>query len=181
MTAMRKPVLQLNASYEPLRIVTARRALTLITKGVAVVEIPSGAMVYPGIYVPSVIRLRNYRHIPIRIQVVSRRNIFMRDGYRCMYCGHRFAGSELTLDHVIPRSHGGGNSWENLVACCRKDNLRKADRTPAQAGMKLIRRPLPQNIHTPRFVLKAFGSEIEEWGRYLYSDSDGDQRYALRG
>ena len=181
MSVLRRPVLQLNASYEPLRIVTARRALTLITKGVAVVEVPTGTRVYPGIYLPSVIRLRSYRHVPIRMQIASRKNIYIRDGHRCMYCGAKLMAAELTLDHVIPRSQGGSNAWDNLVACCRKDNLRKADRTPEQAGMKLIRRPLPQNIHTPRFVLKALGSEIKEWGRYLYANSDGDQRYAVRG
>src|ERR1039458_2507358 len=116
MNLMRKPVLQLNASYEPLRIIAARRALTLITKGVAVVEVPTSTIVYPGIYLPSVIRLRTYRHVPIRMQVMSRKNILLRDGGRCMYCGQR--SDELTLDHVIPRSRGGQNTWENLVACC---------------------------------------------------------------
>jgi hypothetical protein len=179
MSLMRRPVLQLNASYEPLRIISAKKALTLITKGVALVELPTSKMIYPGIYLPSVIRLRTYRHVPIRMQVASRKNIYIRDGHRCMYCGRSFAGQELTLDHVIPRSKGGANSWDNLVAACTKCNHRKADRTPDEAGMKLLRRPLPANIHTPRFVLKALGSEVSEWGRYLYADSEGDKRFAF--
>jgi 5-methylcytosine-specific restriction endonuclease McrA len=174
---IRRAVLQLNASYEPLRIISAKKALTLITKGVALVEVPTSIKVYPGIYLPSVIRLRNYRHVPIRLQQVSRRNIILRDGSRCQYCGQRFESAELTLDHIIPRSRGGRNEWSNLVAACKKDNHRKADRTPEEAGMVLLRRPIPQTIHTPRFLLRSLGSEISEWGPYLYQDSEGDRRF----
>lgn len=181
MSVLRRPVLQLNASYEPLRIILARRALTLVTKGVAVVEVSTHRMIYPGVYLPSVIRLREYKHIPIRARLVSRKNIFVRDGYKCQYCGHRFHASDLELEHIIPRCQGGRNTWENLVAACRGCNSRKDGRTPEQAGMRLIRRPLPANIHTPRFMLKALGSEVEEWSRFLFNDSDGDRRYAGRG
>ena len=136
MNVMRRPVLQLNASYEALRIIPAMRALKLVTTGKATVELATKKLVYPGIYLPSVIRLLVYRHVPVRLQVTTRRNILMRDSYRCQYCGQKFHGSELTLDHVIPRAQGGKNSWENLVACCRKDNHRKADRTPDEAGSR---------------------------------------------
>ena len=139
MSLMRRPVLQLNASYEALRIIPAMRALKLVTTGKATVELATNKLIYPGIYLPSVIRLLVYRHVPVRLQVTTRRNILMRDAYRCQYCGLKFHGSELTLDHVIPRAQGGKNSWENLVACCRKDNHRKADRTPEEAGMPLLR------------------------------------------
>jgi 5-methylcytosine-specific restriction endonuclease McrA len=176
---IRRAVLQLNASYEPLRIITAKKALTLITKGVAQVEVPTSIQVHPGIYLPSVIRLRTYRHVPIRLQVVSRRNIILRDGSRCQYCGERLESSELTLDHIIPKSRGGRNSWDNLVAACKKDNHRKADRTPEEAGMKLLHRPLPQTINTPRFLLRSLGSEVNEWGPYLFTDHEGDKRYAF--
>lgn len=175
---MRRPVLQLNASYEPLRIIPARKALTLITKGVATVEVPTSTMIYPSIYLPSVVRLRYYKHVPVRMQQVSRRNIFTRDGNRCMYCGlagHKAGG--LELEHVIPKSRGGRNVWENLVASCRRCNQRKKDRTPEEAGMTLIHRPLPSSIHTPRFILRSLGSEVEEWSRFLYNDSMGDQRF----
>ena len=181
MNLMRRPVLQLNASYEPLRVIPARRALTLITKGKAVVEVPTSTEIYPGIFLPSVIKLRVYKHVPIRMQVVSRKNIFMRDGERCMYCGQKFRPQELTLDHIIPRSRGGKNSWDNLVACCAKDNHKKGDRTPEEAGMHLIHKPLPQSIHTPRALLRSMGLEVIEWGRYLYADSEGEQRLVARG
>ena len=176
MNLMRRPVLQLNASYAAVRIVPARRALTLITKGVALVEVATDIQVHRGIYLPSVIRLRTYRHIPIRMQVVSRKNIFLRDGERCLYCGERFKTSELTLDHILPKSRGGDGSWGNLVSCCKKDNHRKGDRTPEEAGMKLIHKPLPQNIHTPRFLLRSMGMEVNEWSKFLFVDSTGEQR-----
>ena len=179
MNLMRRPVLQLNASYEALRIVTAKKALTLVCKGVACVEVPTNIQAHPGIFIPSVIRLRAYRHVPIRMQVVSRKNIILRDGERCLYCGEKFKPQDLTLDHVIPKSRGGDNSWTNLVSCCRVDNHRKADRTPEEAGMKLIRRPLPQTVHTSRWLLKTLGAEVNEWGPYLWSNSEGDKRFAF--
>lgn len=169
----------LNASYEALRIVTLKKALTLLTKGVATVEVPTDILIHRGlgIYAPSVIRLRTYRHVPIRMQVVSRKNIFLRDGERCMYCGERFRPQELTLDHIVPRSRGGKNSWDNLVACCAKDNHRKGDRLLEEAGMQLIHKPLPQSIHTPRFLLRSMGMEVsQEWSRFLWADSEGEKR-----
>ena len=168
MNLMRTPTLLLNASYEAIRIVTARRALTLITKGKAVVEVDTDKMIYPGVYLPSVIRLRTYRHVPVRFQVVSRKNILLRDGGRCMYCGQKLKNQDVTLDHVIPRSRGGASSWENLVACCKADNHRKSDKLPEEVGMKLIRRPLPQTIHTGRWILRTLGEEEPLWRKYLY-------------
>ena len=176
---MRRPTLMLNASYEPLRIVSVKKALTLITKGVALVEVPTDVLIHRGlgIYAHSVIRLRTYRHVPIRLQVVSRKNIFLRDGERCMYCGERFKTRELTLDHIIPKSRGGSPSWSNLVSCCAKDNHRKGDRTPEEAGMELIHKPLPQNVHTPRFLLRSMGMEISQgWSKYLWVDSKGETK-----
>src|SRR5271157_5523339 len=119
MNVMRRPVLQLNASYEALRIIPAMRALKLVTTGKATVELATNRMIYPGIHLPSVIRLLVYRHVPVRLQVTTRRNILMRDSYRCQYCGLKFHGSELTLDHVIPRAQGGknaGRGWNAAVA-----------------------------------------------------------------
>jgi 5-methylcytosine-specific restriction endonuclease McrA len=173
---MKKPVLQLNASYEAIRIVSAKRALTLITKGKAFVELPTKIQVYPGVFLPSVIRLKTYRHIPIRLQLVTRKNLYARDGNTCMYCGEKFHGADLTLDHIIPKSRGGDGSWHNLVCACKKCNHRKADRTPEEAGMKLLRRPLPASINTGRHVLRSMGLEVHEWGKYLYADSKGEQK-----
>jgi 5-methylcytosine-specific restriction endonuclease McrA len=182
MALIRKATLLINASYEPLRIISMKKALTLITKGVAVVEVSTDILVHSGlgIYAPSVIRLRNYRNVPHRMQQVSRKNIFVRDGYRCLYCGTKKKdGSELELEHVLPRSRGGRNTWDNLVSSCRDCNRNKGDRTPEEAGMKLIHRPLPASVFTARFLLKQLGSEIAEWDQFLFKDSKGDTRYAF--
>ena len=175
---MRKPVLVLNASFEAIRIVAARRAMTLLCKGAATVEVPTDIEVYPGITLPSVIRLRVYRHIPIRLQLVTRRNLYIRDAYRCLYCGKKFHADELTLDHVVPKSKGGLSNWDNLVTACQPDNKRKADRTPEEANMPLLHRPLPLTVHTSRHVLRAMGSEVPAWGRFLWHDNEGDRRFA---
>jgi 5-methylcytosine-specific restriction endonuclease McrA len=176
MNLNRHVTLQLNASYEPIRLISGKRALTLITKGKAVVELPTKIQVYPGIFLPSVIRLRTYKHIPIRLQVVTRKNLYLRDGNVCQYCGNKFRGEELTLDHIIPKSRGGKQAWENLATCCAPCNRRKDDRTPEEAGMKLLHRPLPASVHTGRHILRSMGLEVREWGKYLYADSKGEQK-----
>jgi len=155
--------------------------LTLLTKGKAVVVVPTSIRVYPGIYLPSVIRLVEFAKVPYKMQVISRKNIFTRDGYRCMYCGLSKTAAELELEHIIPKSRGGLKTWEHIVAACRKCNSRKNDRTPEEAGMTLIHRPLPATIHTPRFLLKSVGKEVVEWGPYLFMDSDGDRKYVTVG
>ena len=177
MNLMRKPVLQLNRYLEPLRIIYARHALTLITKGKAVVVVPTSIRVYPGVYLPSVIRLVEYAKVPYKVPQATRKNIFTRDGYRCMYCGAHKAGSELELEHILPRSRGGKNEWSNLVSACRKCNSRKNDRTPEEAGMPLIHRPLPATVHTPRGILRTLGQQVNEWRPFLFVDSAGDQSW----
>ena len=174
---VRRTVLQLNQSFEPLRIVTPRTALLLVTKGKARVVVPTSIQIYPGVFLPSVIRLTSYAHVPYKRPVPSRKNIFNRDGHRCMYCGRRANKNKvvLELEHIIPKSKGGPNSWHNLVASCHECNQKKRDRTPEEAGMTLIHRPLPATIHTSRFVLQQVGAEITEWEPYLWKDSKGEQ------
>jgi len=173
---IRRTVLMLNASYEPLRIISAKKSLTLLTKGVAVVEVPTKIQVHAGIYLPSVIRLRHFRNVPHKRPVPSRKNIFTRDGFRCLYCGAKAPKVVLELEHIVPRSRGGANAWDNLCASCHDCNQKKRDRTPEEAGMKLIHRPLPATVHTGRFVLKTMGNEIAEWGPFLWKDSKGEQK-----
>ena len=175
---IRRAVLTLNASYEPLRIVSMKKAMTLLTKGVAVVEVPTDILIHRGlgIYAPSVIRLRNYANVPHKRPIPSRKNIFVRDGYKCLYCGAKAPRVVLELEHVIPKSKGGPNTWDNLVASCHGCNQKKGDKTPEEAGMKLIHRPLPATVHTSRFVLKTLGAEVDEWSKFLWNDSKGEQR-----
>src|SRR5881628_2564403 len=119
--ALHAPVLVLNASYEPINVCAARRALVLVLKGVAAAEEESTHAVHSArrsVRLPSVIRLLEYRRIPHQTRAISRKNILMRDRYTCQYCLKIMPAGELTLDHVIPRSRAGESAWENLVACC---------------------------------------------------------------
>ncbi|MEU7584650.1 HNH endonuclease [Streptomyces sp. NPDC041068] len=137
-----RDTLVLNASFEPLSTVTLNRAVVLVLQDKAVVE-----QSHPGlrvraaaidIPVPRVIRLCRFVRVPFRRQAPwSRRGVLVRDRHRCAYCGRR----ATTVDHVVPRSHGGADSWLNTVASCATDNHRKADRTPEEAGMPLLRQP----------------------------------------
>jgi 5-methylcytosine-specific restriction endonuclease McrA len=137
-----RDTLVLNASFEPLATVSLRRAVVLVMQDKAVVE-----QAHPGLRlraaavdvpVPQVIRLCRYVRVPFRQRAPwSRRGVLVRDGHRCAYCGRR----ATTVDHVVPRSRGGADSWLNTVAACSVDNQRKADRTPEQAGMRLLAQP----------------------------------------
>src|SRR5579872_4664293 len=125
--ALLAPVLVLNASYEPINVCAARRALVLVLKGVAMTEEENGHFLHSArvaMRLPSVIRLLEYRRIPHQSRALSRKNILLRDRNTCQYCGTVLPSSELTLDHVIPRSRGGSSTWENLVACCHPCNRR---------------------------------------------------------
>lgn len=165
-------VLVLNSSYEPVSFCSGRRALVLVVKNAATVEVDTEREIHLRYMLPSVIRLREFHHIPHKSQVVSRKNILLRDRDTCQYCAVKFHPSALTLDHVIPRSQGGPSSWANLVACCSPCNRKKANRTPEEAGMMLLRRPRPMTIHTSRFLMRSMGVDDPKWAPYLYTESD---------
>src|ERR1700679_1198528 len=152
--AMQTPVLVLNASYEPINICGARRALVLVLKGVARTEEEQGAVLHSHrmqMQMPSVIRLLEYRRIPHQTRALSRKNILLRDRNTCQYCGIVMTAGELTLDHVLPRSRGGLSTWENLVACCHSCNRRKGNQLLHELDtMKLLREPRPFSLHTSR-------------------------------
>jgi 5-methylcytosine-specific restriction endonuclease McrA len=140
------PVLVLNASYEPIHVTAVKRAVVLVLKGVARTEEENHGILHsPSLTlpVPSVIRLMEYRRIPRQTRALSRKNILLRDRNTCQFCGRVFPASDLTLDHVIPRSRGGTTSWDNLVASCYRCNNIKGDRTPEEAGLRLVRKPRP--------------------------------------
>lgn len=137
-------VLLLNASFEPLRVISWQRAVCMMFTGkVEVVEeydhhIRSVSIV---IRAPAVVRLLRYVHISRRTPPLSRTNVLARDHYQCQYCAKHLSSREATLDHVIPRSRGGRTTWLNLVCCCGQCNRKKGGRTPREAHMKLKREP----------------------------------------
>jgi 5-methylcytosine-specific restriction endonuclease McrA len=158
--------LVLNASYEPLSVVPARRAVVLLLREKADLVEANGQRwrsARTEVVVPSVIRLRSYVRVPYaRRAPLHRRAVFARDERRCQYCG----ATAENLDHVVPRSRGGGHTWENVVAACRVCNTRKGDRTLEEAGLRLRRRP-----EAPRmsgWLLVALGNAPDpRWSAYL--------------
>lgn len=118
--------------------------------------------------VPRVLRLLHYDRLPKQRVRLNRRNIFARDANRCQYCGKRFATSELSLDHVVPTCLGGDASWENLVCACVRCNVRKGGRTPKQAGMKLIQKPV-QPKRSPQLTIKLGNPKYASWKTFLDS------------
>lgn len=162
-------VLLLNSNYEPLNVCNMRRAVSLLLLGKAEVLIHRDAQlatVRGNQEAPSVLKMRYQVRRPMPQLRLSRHSILARDHYTCQYCGVK--GRELTIDHVLPRWVGGPHTWDNLVACCRRCNLKKGDKTPVQAHMKLARKP-----KRPHFVpylslplyLKAQGRD--DWRTYL--------------
>lgn len=179
----------------PIRITTARRAFSLLYRDLAeVVHVEDGQYVsYDfeswreiselkeqfepdahdwvrtvrfSLVVPRIIRLVVYDRLPRRSVKFNRRNIFARDGNRCQYCGERFPSSELSLDHVIPRSQGGKTTWENIVCCCLNCNVKKGGRTPHQAHMKLIVKPHKPN-RSPVVNIKLSHARYRSWKQFL--------------
>ena len=168
---MNSRVLVLNASFEPINVCTARRAVVLVLKGVALAEESSTTWLHSSRFsmpMPSVIRLREYIHIPFERKSLSRKNILLRDHNTCQYCAMIFAPQELTLDHIVPRSRGGDSSWDNLVASCRTCNNRKGDRSPEDAGLRLLKRPQAYNLHVNRQIIRYLGRSDEAWRKYLF-------------
>lgn len=160
-------VLVLNASYEPLNVCSTRRAHVLVWKGKAeVVERHDEPLrTATNTYVrPHVIRLVTYVRVPRSVKRrISRRALFARDGWRCVYCGD--GSSRLTLDHVVPRSRGGESVWENVVTACGPCNLRKGDRLLEETHMHLPR--LPRAPAPVLFISLGLHRVPDTWIRYL--------------
>jgi 5-methylcytosine-specific restriction endonuclease McrA len=164
------PVLILNASFEAISVREAKRALVLVLKGAATVLEEYDSFVWRDMRMPSVIRLNKFRNVPRPRHEVTRRGVFQRDQYSCQYCGVKFspASNKLTMDHVIPVSRGGRKAWENLVTSCCSCNHRKADRTPEEAGMRLLSTPRAVSIHTNRWLMRNMGEREMSWKKYLF-------------
>ncbi len=155
--------LVLNASLQPLAVVSAKRAVVLVLKEKAVL-VESNGVVFRSerlqIPAPSVVRLKYFVHVPYRDRAaLTRRAVFARDGWVCQYCG---APAE-NVDHVLPKSRGGKHSWENVVAACRRCNSRKENRLPHEVGLILRRKPA-----VPRDGFRLSLGRLEpEWEPYL--------------
>lgn len=172
---IRRPVLILNLAYEPSQITTVKNAVKLIAKSAAVAVDNLDRELIPGFLAPSVIRLTRHNYIPHRVQNVNRKHIYLRDKYTCQYCYKKFASADLTLDHIMPQSRGGKSTYSNLTTACKKCNHMKADRTPEEAGMVLLKRYKPLNIHTSKFTMRAMGENDILWRKYLYFENNCPQ------
>jgi 5-methylcytosine-specific restriction endonuclease McrA len=155
--------LVLNVSEQPLAVVPARRAVVLVLKEKADVIASNGLVFHSErleIAAPSVVRLKYFVHIPYRAHAaLTRRAVFARDHWTCQYCGK----AAENVDHVIPRSLGGGHIWENVVAACRRCNSKKENRLPQDAGLRLARQPF---IPSDGFRL-SLGRPEPEWEPFL--------------
>ncbi len=193
--AISASVLVLNRLYLAVHVVSVRRAFTLLFRELAeVIHVESGQYanynfeswreiselranfkephddwiraVNFEIQVPRVIRLLTYDRLPKQAVRFNRRNVFARDGNRCQYCGRRFPTSELSLDHVIPRSKGGETTWENIVCSCVKCNVKKGGRSPQEAHMALVRHPVRPK-RSPLLSIKLGNPKYESWKSFL--------------
>ncbi len=196
--ALESNVLTLNRLYLAIHVISAKRAFSLLCKGLAeVIDSQDGSFVnydfsswqeisefrrqnprcpnddwvrtvHTEIQVPRIIRLLSYERMPRQTVKFNRRNIFARDHNLCQYCGKRFSTSDLSLDHVIPRSQGGGATWENIVCACLSCNIKKGGRTPKQACMKLIRKP-EKPKRSPLLSQKLTQEKYQSWKSFLDS------------
>jgi 5-methylcytosine-specific restriction endonuclease McrA len=174
-------VLLLNQTYEPLGTVSVARAVIMVFKNTVSVEELDGDRVLRSARaefpVPSVIRRRIYINVRRRREASSmkRLRIYMRDKFRCQYCGEKKTAGELTLDHILPRSRGGDNSPVNVVTACVACNNRKGDRTPGEARMPLLTSQSALRVKLERVVLCHYAEARVEWRKYLFMDVYDDR------
>lgn len=160
-------VLVLNQDYRALSICSVERAIILVHlhKAEMVSTLPNRAIRSPRVHFPfpSIIRLKRYARVPYKRILLSRKNVIRRDRFSCQYCGTR---DRLTIDHVMPKSRGGRDQWENLVAACVGCNSRKGNRTPEEANMPLLRKPFrPSHV---MFIRDYMGTIDDAWKPYLF-------------
>jgi len=186
-SALSAPVLLLNRHYAPVSVTTARRGMVLLFGGSAVALDEDGAahdftkwralpvretddrlpIVGGLLRVPRVLHLLRYDRAPRFGVRLTRRNLLLRDAYRCQYCGEEPGVRELNVDHVMPRSRGGRDTWDNLVISCRECNLRKGKHTPDEAGMQLLRKPVKPGWSTAAHIVLTTRAPFTEWHPFL--------------
>ena len=181
------PVLLLNRFFAPVSVTTARRALVLLYGGIGhAVDVAGDTydfsvwrslpvrgkddslpIVGGALRVPRVLHLLRYERTPRAAVRLTRENLLLRDDFQCQYCSRRPGHRELNVDHVQPRSRGGEDSWTNLVISCRTCNLKKGRRTPAEAGMRLLKEPKRPRWSTAKRILMGMREPFEEWQPFL--------------
>jgi 5-methylcytosine-specific restriction endonuclease McrA len=169
--------LLLNATFEPIKVVSWQRAMTLWAQDkVEIVETHDreARSVSFTFKLPAVVRLLRFVRIRVRKDYVpfTRANIYARDGHQCQYCGQSFASEDLTFDHVVPSAQGGRKTWENIVTACVPCNRTKDARTPEQAGMVLIRAPRKPAASPALRVTVGLRKTPESWRNYLYWNAE---------
>jgi 5-methylcytosine-specific restriction endonuclease McrA len=172
--------LVLNASYEPLRVVSWQKAITLLFKGKVEVLAHYDREIR-GVTVrvkqPSVLRLLRHVHLKRAYAEVpfTRPNVYARDDHRCQYCGRRFTPAQLTFDHVVPVARGGRKDWNNIVTCCIACNRRKGDQLPEEADLVLLRRPRRPPAFAHLTLSLGLRRAPESWRDYLFWDLSWDE------
>jgi 5-methylcytosine-specific restriction endonuclease McrA len=181
------PVLVINRLYQPVQVTSARRAVLLLFGGSALAlddrgelhDFPSWRrqpvrqdddaipIVGGALRVPRVVHLRRYDRARRPVVRLTRKNVMLRDGHLCQYCAARLPTRDLNIDHVLPRSRGGPDSWENLVTACRECNLRKGRRTPEEASMRLLRQPFAPRWTVTMQILMGVQQPVKEWQPFL--------------
>jgi 5-methylcytosine-specific restriction endonuclease McrA len=161
-------VLVLNGSLLPINITSWRRAMTLLFKGKASAVALNGVMINGRYRLPEIIKLSRYVPIPYLDIVLSRKNIYLRDNHTCQYCGKK-AGA-LTIDHIVPKSRGGRESWDNMVTCCARCNNRKSDSTLEEAGLKLIGTPY-RPTSALYLQMTRLSNVPQSWYNYFFKDN----------
>lgn len=180
-----RPTLVLNRNWQPVNIASVARALTLVWNQAARVVDPESYQLYDWedwarlapqddqpfvrtvsmrLRVPEIVSLITFDRLPQSVVTFSRRNIFKRDRYTCQFCGNQPQPDDLTIDHVVPRSQGGQSTWENCVLACVACNHKKANRTPAQAGMRLRKAPVRPDWNP---VYSQHAVRVESWTKFI--------------
>ncbi len=181
------PVLVVNRYLQPVQVTSVRRAMMLLFGGVALAVDEAGELLdFPSwrrmpvrpeddhipvitgsVRAPRVVHLRRYDRMRHPVVRLCRKNIMLRDGHQCQYCSLRLMTQDMNIDHVMPKSRGGAESWENLVTACKRCNLVKGRRTPEEAGMRLLRRPSAPRWSLSTQILLSQPDPFHEWAPFL--------------